>query len=144
MITKGGIFIRIAVGLIATVTLVSTAHARSRPLVDPPVTTAPCELSQERMLQGINAGLIGRGWIVTDREPGLLTAQVIVRGKHTLVVTIKYDTTSYDIDYKSSVNLNYRVTDDGTKMLHPNGNSWMENVRGDIAVQLDLLCSLEK
>jgi hypothetical protein len=144
MIAKGGIFIRIAVGLIATVALVSTAYARSKPLVDPPVTTAPCELSQERMLQGIKAGLVCPGWVITDQQPGLLTAQVIVRGKHTLVVTIKYDTTSYDIDYKSSVNLNYRVTDDGTKMLHPNGSAWMENIRKCIAAQLGLMCSLEK
>jgi hypothetical protein len=60
--------------------------------VDPPIADFPCELSEERMRHGIGAGPIGRGWIVTDRRSGLLTAQVIVHGNDAPAVRIKHDT----------------------------------------------------
>lgn len=141
---KGGILVKLVIAVLGSVAMVSAAHARSKPIIDPPKTQSPCTLSEERMLQGINGGLIGRGWVITDRQPGLLTAKVLVRGKHTLEVTIAYTSDSYDIDYKDSVNLNYHVDDDGTQYLHPNGISWMENIRSDIAKQLEFMCSLDQ
>jgi hypothetical protein len=140
---KGGIFIKLIIGVMGAVALVSTAHARSKPLIDPPETQSRCTVSEEQMLQGITQGLIGRDWLVTGRQPGLVTAQLIVRGKHTLIVTIKYTDTSFDIDYEDSVNLNYRVDDDGTQYLHPNGSIWLEDVRRGITKQLEYLCTLE-
>ena len=94
------------------------------------------------MLQGISAGLASRGWLITNKKPGKLVAQVIVRNKHTLVVSIKYTDDSYDIDYLNSDNLNYK-TKDGVAYIHPNANSWMDNINQDIRSQLSILCSMK-
>jgi hypothetical protein len=89
------------------------------------------------------AGLLGRGWTLTSNDnQGNLVAQVIVRGKHTLVVDIAYTTTSYDITYKSSDNLDYQRRRNGSEVIHRNANSWMSNIQNDIAAQLALLCAL--
>jgi len=120
------------------------ASAHAAKLVDPPSAEWSCELSDERVLQGITAGLIGRGWVITSNDKnGNLVAQVIVRGKHTLVVDIAYTTTSFDINYKSSDNLKYKVKSDGVAYIHRNANSWMDNIQTDFIVQLQALCGMQ-
>ena len=119
------------------------ASAHAAKLVDPPSAEWGCELSNERVLQGITAGLIGRGWVLSSNDKnGNLVAQVIVRGKHTLVVDITYTTTSFDIDYKSSDNLKYKVKSDGVAYIHRNANSWMDNIQTDFSAQLLALCGM--
>ena len=121
----------------------SASVARSANLNDPAPSLWGCELSQEQVLQGITAGLIGRGWTVIDNDgQGNLVAQVIVRAKHTLIVDIAYDDQSFDINYKDSDNLDYRIRRNGTPNIHRNANSWMNNIRGDITAQLSALCAL--
>lgn len=117
--------------------------AGAKTLVDPPPAQWGCELSEDKVLQGINGGLIGRGWVITDNDgAGHLVAQVIVRGKHTLVVTIDYTTTSFDINYKDSDRLKYSEKSDGTATIHKNANSWMNNIQMDIVSQLKFLCDM--
>lgn len=121
----------------------SASTARSANLNDPAPSLWGCELSQEQVLQGITAGLIGRGWTVIENdEQGNLVAQVIVRAKHTLIVDVAYDDQSFDINYKDSDNLDYRIRSNGTPNIHRNANSWMNNIRGDITAQLSALCAL--
>jgi hypothetical protein len=120
--------------LIANMTLLQTsAHARSTELRDPDRTEFECTLSKDKALKAIKAGMRVRGWTYKKgSKPGQIVGRILVRGKHTLWVTINYDQKSFDIDYKDSDNLNYRVKDDGTRLLHPNALSWMENLRNDI------------
>jgi len=120
----------------------SASTALSANLNDPAPSLWGCELSQEQVLQGITAALIGRAWSVTENDgQGNLVAQVIVRAKHTLIVDIAYDDQSFDINYKDSVNLEYRIRRNGTAVIHRNANSWMNNIRVDIAAQLSALCA---
>ncbi|WP_456448673.1 hypothetical protein [Thiolapillus sp.] len=122
-----------ALALAINLMLLSSAHARSTELRDPDRTEFGCTLSMDKATKAIKSGMRVRGWTSKkSKKPGQLVARVIVRGKHTLWVTINYDRKSFDIDYKDSDNLNYRVDDDGTKYLHPNAISWMENLKGDI------------
>jgi len=117
--------------------------AQAAKLRDPVPSQWGCELSDEKMMQGITAGLIGRGWIITANDgQGNLVAQVIVRGKHTLIVDIIYDNKSFDINYKDSDRLSYKLKSDGTARIHRNANSWMDNIQKDITAQLSALCSL--
>jgi hypothetical protein len=127
------------VGLIAILG-VSTAHAAD--LISIPQAKWGCELSETKALQGINAGLISRGWIITNRETkGHVVAQILVRNKHTLAIDIDYTATTVDIAYKSSDNLNYAVREDGTIEIHKNANRWMSTIRKDILIQLAALCN---
>ncbi|BAO44369.1 conserved hypothetical protein [Thiolapillus brandeum] len=120
--------------LVANMTLLqSPAQARSTELRDPDRTDFECTLSMDKATRAIKAGMRSRHWSYKKgSKPGEAIGRILVRGKHTLWVTIKYDRKSFDIDYKDSDNLNYRVSDDGTRYLHPNAISWMENLRNDI------------
>ena len=120
----------------------SASTAQSANLNDPEPSLWDCELSQEQVLQGITAGLIGRGWsVIENNGQGNLVAQIIVRAKHTLIVDIAYDDQSFDINYKDSDNLEFRIRRNGTANIHRNANSWMNNVREDITAQLLALCA---
>ena len=131
----------ILVGMLTIFGSVPTAHAAI--LIDTPRAEWGCELSPEQVVQGITSALISRGWIVTDsNSDGNIVAQIIVRNKHTLVVDIAYDKKSYDIAYKSSINLNYKDNGDGTAVIHRNANKWISNIHQDIVKQLSALCTL--
>ena len=52
--------------------------------------------------------------------PGPIVAEIVVRGRHTLVVDIEFDSMSFDISYKSSINLSYQVREGGTHIIHRN------------------------
>jgi hypothetical protein len=133
--------IRFLVGLLALIGMVSVA--RSAELVLVPQAAWGCELSDEKVVQGINAGLISRGWVITDRDAkGLIVAQIVVRNRHTLVIDIAYTNKTFDLTYKSSDSLNYKVKKDGTVEIHNNANRWMTNIRKDMSMQLAALCSL--
>ncbi len=126
--------------IIAGIGIASTAQAAR--LSDPAPSQWGCELSDEQLIQGITIGLSGRGWTITSNDgQGNLVAQVVVRGKHTLVVDIQYDSRTFDINYKDSVNLEYRVRRSGRVNIHRNANSWMENIQTDITATLVTLCN---
>ena len=78
-------------------------------------------------------------WTPQFQNDGTVLGVIVVRDKHTLRVTVKYDTTSFDIDYLSSVNLKYKEVN-GVKKLHPHGNGWMANLNNAILVNLQLEC----
>lgn len=130
-----------ALAVVAGIGIASTAQAAR--LSDPVPSQWGCELSDEQLIQGISAALSGRGWAVTENDgEGNLVAQVTVRGKHTLTVDIQYDSRSFDINYKDSVNLEYRERRSGRVSIHRNANSWMENIQTDITARLGTLCGL--
>ncbi|MEJ2106874.1 MAG: hypothetical protein P8X48_06020 [Acidiferrobacteraceae bacterium] len=130
---------KLAIGVFGLIGIVSTAYGRSADLVDPAPQTLSCSLSDAQMVKGITGGLMARGWYVTSKKPGVIGAEIIVRGNHTLDVEIKYTNKSFDINYKSSKNLNYSANG-GKPRIHPNANSWMMNINNDIGSQLNYMC----
>ncbi len=110
----------------------NTVFARSTKLVDPERVEWDCKLTMKQAERAIKTGLRNRGWTHKTKKPGHWVGRLVVRNKHTLWVDINYGTRSFDIDYKDSDNLNYKVKDDGTRYLHPNAVSWMNNLRNDI------------
>jgi hypothetical protein len=118
---------------------------QAAPLEKLPPATWGCELGNEKVLLGINAGLISRDWRLTaNDDKGHLVAKFVKRGKHTLIVDISYTDTTYEIAYKSSDNLKYKVGDDGTPQIHNNANKWMRKLHEAIGLQLAGICRLTK
>lgn len=129
-----------ALAIVAGISIASAAQAAN--LRDPAPSQWGCELSDDDLIHGITAGLVALGWTVTENDgQGNLVAQVIVRGKHTLIVDINYDSQSFDINYKDSDNLDYKVRRNGTIKIHRNANSWMDNIRNNITMRLTALCT---
>jgi hypothetical protein len=71
-----------------------------------------------------------KGWIMKDIGPGRLDAELHLRS-HVAFVEITYSPASYSITYKNSINLNY----DGAN-IHPNYNSWIQNLQREIESRL--------
>ncbi len=87
----------------------------------------------------IQAMAEGRGWKVKRTSPGVIDATLVRReGKHTMDITITYDTDSFSIYYVTSSNMNYSERD-GVRRIHPNYNRWIGFLRGDIEFRSDIL-----
>ena len=139
MIKKSGIGILLI--LLCYFLVVNTASARAaKALINPATSEWGCKLSTDEVKLGLSSALIARGWSMSNQKPGYMQAKVIVRGKHTLVVDINYTENSFDIKYKSSINLKYKVDSECIEKIHPNANSWMENVRSDATKILSNMC----
>jgi glyceraldehyde-3-phosphate dehydrogenase/erythrose-4-phosphate dehydrogenase len=98
------------------------------------VTSAPVvankALSSADVQKVILQAGTGLGWQMIQRGPGSIEGVLVLR-EHRAVVDIKYSAKSYSITYKDSEKLNY----DGTN-IHPNYNSWIQNLDRAIRAQL--------
>lgn len=79
-----------------------------------------------------------QNWQVTETLDGRLNATLVVRGKHYMTIEIPYTTTQYSLIYKNSINLNYEVLE-GTPVIHPNYNKWVQNFSNSIRIELSKL-----
>jgi hypothetical protein len=70
------------------------------------------------------------GWKMQPTKPGHVLGTLNLRS-HTAIVDVTYDTRTYSITYKDSVELNY----DGTN-IHKNYNGWIQNLDKGIRAQL--------
>ena len=70
------------------------------------------------------------GWKMEPLNPGTITGTIELR-THRAVVEVTYDTKTYNIKYKDSLNLDYNGTS-----IHKNYNGWIENLDKAIQVQL--------
>ena len=128
---------------IAGLTLIAAlalAGCRAAPLYSPsdiafaePPTTVTKVLTMEDYKNAIIRGGSKRGWTFQEEEPGHLIGNVAVRNKHFATVDVFFDTESFSISYKSSQNLNYNA---GRGEIHPNYNSWVQNLQGEIQAEI--------
>ncbi|MEO7478329.1 MAG: hypothetical protein ABIT64_03745 [Lysobacteraceae bacterium] len=76
-----------------------------------------------------------RGWMVTAEQPRQLTLRNVIRGKHTVVVNVSYNSRGVDVSYVSSDNLNYEMRGD-VAYIHPKYNEWVEKLLVDIVAKV--------
>lgn len=79
-----------------------------------------------RAIQRAGGGL---GWQMIEIEPGKLEGRLRIRS-HLAIVNIPFDTKTFSILYKRSINLKY----DGTS-IHQNYNSWVQNLEQAILAE---------
>ena len=140
MLKKTGLIV-VLLGFLSLLGL-STAYARAaKPLLNPGPTAWGCTLSLSEVKKGIDTGLFVREWTSSNAKTGYVQGKVVVRGKHTLVVDINYTESSFEIKYKSSDNLKHSINSSGVEKIHPNANSWMDNLNSSIVAALKSECS---
>jgi hypothetical protein len=118
---------------LALVLVFALAACSSRPIrnVDnDPIVTAGRTVTMAEVEQAINRAGASLGWVMTPTRPGLVTGRLAIR-THVAVVEITYDTKSFSIRYKDSVNLDY----DGGN-IHKNYNGWIDNLEREIRANL--------
>jgi hypothetical protein len=70
------------------------------------------------------------GWKMQPVRPGVMVGTITLR-RHTAIVDVTFDTRTFNITYKDSVELDY----DGTN-IHRNYNGWIQNLDKGIRAQL--------
>jgi predicted small lipoprotein YifL len=83
---------------------------------------APETASMAQIEKAIVAAGTGLGWEIKPEGSGRATGTLKLRS-HVAVVDIVYNTKTFSIQYKDSVNLNY-----STGWIHPNYSSWVRNL----------------
>ncbi len=126
--------------LAAMLGLVVAACSQNQALLT--LESVPTKATVEVTLEQVSAAIIeagaGRGWSMTEVEPGLIRGEILVRGKHKVAVNIPFTTTTFSILYLSSENMNYQLRD-GEPRIHPKYNSWIKNLERDIQNRIKLL-----
>ena len=89
----------------------------------------------DKVKQAIRVGAAVKGWAVEDAADGSLTASIVVRDKHKVVVKIDYDASKYSIHYKDSAVMKYEISN-GQAVIHPFYNVWVGNLKNDINIEL--------
>jgi len=75
-----------------------------------------------------------RGWTFADAEPGKMVCTIVVR-THTLVMDLAYEDGKYSLNYKNSINLDYKDTD-GKKTIHRSYVNWNTYLMKDARAEL--------
>jgi hypothetical protein len=94
------------------------------------VTADARPMTVDAMRKAIIAGGSVHGWKPVADQPGVLTLEAD-SGQHQAVVDVAYDAQGWQINYKSSINLNYEHTDKKTS-IHPKYNKWVEELNNEI------------
>jgi hypothetical protein len=103
-------------------------------LVDPPAIAVPAGLDAKAVNKAIRLGVAQRGWVVSRQDAGFVEATLNIRS-HVAKVGITYDTSTIQIRYLDSTNLDYEVKK-GVARIHGNYLKWVNNLVRDISVQL--------
>lgn len=112
------------------------ATMRAVPLVNPaPVKVATFNtgsIKAEQVRAAIIAGGQQHNWTVKSEQPGKLVLALNVRNKHFLEVGVSYSETGYAVTYLTSERLEYTKNEDGTELIHPSFNRWMNYLTSSI------------
>lgn len=103
---------------------------------DAPITTATGkEVTLEQVTKAIVEAGAGLTWTMAVVKPGQIVGTLNLRS-HTAVVDITYNTKTYDITYKNSVNLKYNAE---KNTIHANYRGWIMNLDNAIKGRLTAL-----
>ena len=100
--------------------------------VDNMVLNAPSTATMEDVEAAIKRAGAGLGWQVRFISPGRGEARRPIR-THLAVTAIRFDTQTFSITYKDSMNLKYNP---GNKTIHSNYVSWVQNLQNAILAEV--------
>jgi len=120
------LFVAFAAAALAACTLQPIYNVKGAP-VETPGGKPPTLAEVEKAVVRAGTAL---GWKMQPVRPGVMVGTITLRS-HTATVDVTYDTRTYNITYKDSVELNY----DGSN-IHRNYNGWVQNLDKGIRAQL--------
>lgn len=114
--------------LLCSLTLPTTAEARSKPIQNVENAPIPDGLGMKAIGDAIIDGCSVRNWQASLVDEGHMQCTLYIRD-HMAKVDIRFDTETFSITYADSDNLKYNAE---KNKIHRNYNSWVQNLRGDI------------
>lgn len=97
-----------------------------------PQGTTYSQVTDKKMHDAIISGLQDCGWKYSETSQNVINASLIMNGKHTVFVIIPYTSSHYDIKYKDSAYMKYKIKDDGTEYIHKAYNQWVSTLNRSI------------
>jgi hypothetical protein len=92
-------------------------------------------LTDARVMQAIFSAAAQRKWSLGHAANGLVTATLVIRNKHTMVVDIMYSASTISMRYRHSINLKYWVRD-GVPYIHPAYNEQAKALLDAIKIEV--------
>jgi len=120
------LFVAFAAAALAACTLQPIYNVKGAP-VETPGGKPPTLAEVEKAVVRAGTAL---GWKMQPVRPGVMVGTITLRS-HTAIVDVTFDTRTFNITYKDSVDLNY----DGGN-IHRNYNGWIQNLDKGIRAQL--------
>lgn len=126
--------IRVRFLLLLTLLIPTCASAAITPLQNPMKAELPKRMALEDAEKTIRLALLDLGWLIRKSEPGVITADIDVRRRHQVMVTITYDESNLVVNYADSQNMDYepcsssRRATPGAMCIHEHYHSWIENI----------------
>ena len=119
--------------LLGAILILALASCRSAPVynVENMALSAPATATLDDVNRAIKQAGVGLGWAMKDIAPGHIEATLPIRA-HVAVTDIRFDTKTFSITYKDSVNLHY---DPAHNLIHKNYSSWVQNLQNAIVAQ---------
>ena len=117
--------------LLATLFLTGCPQQAAIRNVDNAPLVSPSGTNLEQTTAAIRRAGSGLGWQMKSISPGHILGELYLRS-HVAKVDITFDTKTFNIQYKDSVNLNYEMEDD---TIHSNYNGWIQNLERAIMAQ---------
>lgn len=111
--------------------VMANAISREVPLQDVGRTLIVSTSDAAPTLINVRAAIINgaqsSGWQIVGDDSNKLTLKYNKQGKHEVVVAAVYDTNGFELKYIDSTSMNFSEKN-GTKMIHPNYNRWVQSL----------------
>ena len=97
----------------------------------------------EQMKSAIVQGSARHSWQIQASEPGKITLAYSKQGgRHQLVVSVAYDAAGFQVQYVSSVGMDYKQTTAGEE-IHPFYTKWVTTLSDDIVSSARIASSVK-
>ena len=118
---------------VAVLLILSAASCRQATIYD--VNNMALNASPTATIEDVESAIkragAGLGWHIKTISPGLLEARLPIR-THLAVTSIRFDTQTFSITYKDSMNLKY---DANNRTIHSNYVGWVQNLQNAILAE---------
>ena len=125
--------------LFAAISLIAFApgvQARKAELVDPAPVMVPAGLSQQALVKDIKRTLAGRGWQVSQEQPGVIDSTLHLR-EHMAKIRVTYDERQVSFAYVDSSKLDF-AEKKGRRYIHGNYLGWIGYLVSDLSTNMEL------
>ena len=89
----------------------------------------------DQVVRAIKLAMTARTWLIEGESEGRIEGRVNVRS-HSARIAIEYDAREIRIRHIDSSNLEERTDRSGTRLIHPNYNSWLSLLAQEIRLKL--------
>jgi hypothetical protein len=121
--------------LVAFTWTAPVAEARSTTLIDHESVVVSGARSAADVKRAILIAGTKKGWKAIKETADNVRLEYNARGKHLVVIDVRYNAKSFGVKYAGSENMNYEERD-GTRVIHPKYNKWVSDLIQSINLEL--------